>query len=70
MTRDEAIASLDESVMRLVGAYRDLGLVVGFVREVDADEFRLICPQHLMVAPLMRRAADHLDGARGGGAVN
>lgn len=70
MTRDEAIASLDDSVVRIVTAYSKLGIVGAFVRDLDETDFRLICPQHLMVAPLMRRAADHLDGARGEGAVN
>lgn len=34
MTRDEAIASLDESVVRIVTAYSKLGIVGAFVRDL------------------------------------
>lgn len=62
MTRDEALAKLDESATNIVRAFRELGIEACLTRELDGDEFRLICPQSVTVAVLLRRAADYLDG--------
>ena len=66
VTREEAIASLDDSATKMVAAFLNLGLTCAVVHELDDDkDFRLICPQTLLVHPLLLQAANHLDKTEG-----
>lgn len=66
MTRAEAIASLDETAKQVVAAFQQLGLVASVIHDKDGDdEFTLICPDTLLVRPLLLQAAKHLEAREG-----
>ena len=64
MTRAEALAALGATVVKIVGAYQALGILSGFGRECDDpgsdDNVRIICPDDLTVADLLRACANVL----------
>lgn len=50
MTRDEALASIDETAISLAKACGMLGIVCAFMRSLD---MRLIGPDTLLVRPML-----------------
>lgn len=57
---EATIAAVDEAGTRLVEIMRDQGLVCVVIHQTEGNDVRLICPQSLEVAPLLRKAADML----------
>lgn len=50
----------------MVAAFQQLGLVSAFLHDKDGpDEFTLICPDTLLVRPLLLQAAKHLEAREG-----
>lgn len=60
MTEQE-LEAFDIDAMALISRANKAGIVCAFVREHEGgEELRLICPQTLLVRPLLKRAADYL----------
>lgn len=63
MTRDEALASIDETAMSLVKACGMLGIVCAFMRSLDGEDecnVRLIGPDTLLVRPMLEACVQTL----------
>jgi hypothetical protein len=62
VTRAEEIASLQGEAVALIRKFQNLGLVSLFIHDKDdGDNFSLICPDTLLVRPLVEMALKHLE---------
>jgi hypothetical protein len=63
MTRDEALASIDETAISLAKACGMLGVVCAFMRSLDGGDernVRLIGPDTLLVRPMLEACVAEL----------
>ena len=64
--QESLVRLVDEAGTRLVEVLRDQGLVGVFIHQTGDNDVRLICPQSLEVALLLRKAADMLSEREAG----
>jgi hypothetical protein len=56
MTEEE----IDRAASLLVHACGEAGIPSAFVRDLPGDDFRLICPDSLVIRPLLAKASECL----------